>query len=87
LLGHENNSLKYDYLYARKKGQIVPGNTEFSNFTTNVSTDSYQDNYTKESYFTRVNYDFDGKYSLSGSYRRDASSRFKDDYRWGGFGL
>ncbi len=85
LLGHENNSLKYDYLYARKRGQIVPGNTEFSNFTTNVSTDSYQDNYTKESYFTRVNYDFDGKYSLSGSYRRDASSRFKDDYRWGGF--
>ncbi len=33
LLGHENNSYKYDYLYAQKKGKIV-ANTEFSNFTT-----------------------------------------------------
>lgn len=37
------------------------------------------------SYFTRLNYDFDGKYILSGSLRRDGSSRFGDENRWGYF--
>ena len=31
-------------------------------------------------------YDYDGKYFFSASYRRDASSRFHPDHRWGNFG-
>jgi TonB-linked SusC/RagA family outer membrane protein len=38
-----------------------------------------------ESYFGRVNYDYDRTYFLSGSFRRDGSSRFGPDQRWGNF--
>jgi TonB-linked SusC/RagA family outer membrane protein len=41
--------------------------------------------YAFESFFGRVNYDFDRTYYLSGSYRRDGSSRFGPDKRWGDF--
>ncbi|MGN1215827.1 MAG: TonB-dependent receptor domain-containing protein, partial [Candidatus Cryptobacteroides sp.] len=34
---------------------------------------------------SRVSYDWDGRYYFSASYRRDASSRFHPDHRWGNF--
>lgn len=37
------------------------------------------------SYFTRVNYTFDNKYNLMASYRRDGSSRFGKNSKWGDF--
>ena len=41
--------------------------------------------YTFASMFSRVNYNYIGKYFLSGSLRRDGSSRFGADNRWGTF--
>lgn len=38
-----------------------------------------------ESVFTSVNYDYDRTYFLSGSFRRDGSSRFGPDRRYGNF--
>ena len=35
-----------------------------------------------ESYFARLNYDFDGKYLISAIVRRDGSSRLTKDIRW-----
>ncbi len=37
------------------------------------------------SYFANMNYDYLGKYYLSGSFRRDGSSRFGADNRWANF--
>lgn len=37
------------------------------------------------SYYGRVNYSYDGKYLLSASVRRDGSSRFSRNNRWGTF--
>ena len=37
------------------------------------------------SLFARVGYDYKGKYGIEGSYRRDASSRYSPDSRWGAF--
>lgn len=37
------------------------------------------------SYFARVNYDYDGRYILSGSLRRESSSKFAKNNRWGTF--
>ncbi|MDD7914126.1 SusC/RagA family TonB-linked outer membrane protein [Polaribacter ponticola] len=37
------------------------------------------------SYFARVNYDYDNKYLLSASYRRDGSSQFKKGFKFGNF--
>lgn len=41
--------------------------------------------YAFESYFGRANYDYDERYFLSASYRRDGSSRFGPDNRYGDF--
>ncbi len=38
------------------------------------------------SFFGRVNYNWDQKYFLNLSYRRDGSSKFGDNYKWGDFG-
>ncbi|PKP54152.1 MAG: TonB-dependent receptor [Bacteroidetes bacterium HGW-Bacteroidetes-1] len=48
---------------------------------------SSQDEYssTLASFFGRVNYDFKGKYYFSGTLRRDGSSRFVGDNKWGTF--
>ena len=37
------------------------------------------------SYYGRINYSYDGKYLLTATVRRDASSRFSKDNRWGTF--
>ncbi|MDR1557499.1 MAG: TonB-dependent receptor [Tannerellaceae bacterium] len=37
------------------------------------------------SYLGRINYDYDGKYLLSLTARRDGTSRFGKDFRWGTF--
>ena len=41
--------------------------------------------WTLASFLARVNYDYKGKYLLRASYRRDGSSRFGADSRWGSF--
>ncbi|SFU81379.1 SusC/RagA family TonB-linked outer membrane protein [Pontibacter akesuensis] len=85
LVGHENYAFNYKYLYGMRQGLIVEGNSELGNFTTTNSLDSRTDRHTIESYLSRVNYTFDDKYTVSGSFRRDGSSRFHKDVRWGDF--
>ena len=52
---------------------------------TSWSADSYEYKHTLASYLARVNYDFDGKYLISGIVRRDGSSRLSKDIRWDTF--
>ncbi|PIF43159.1 TonB-linked SusC/RagA family outer membrane protein [Chryseobacterium sp. 52] len=85
LLGHENYKFTYEYLYGYKKGQIVDDNDELINFVTPTTLTSRTDNYRKEGVFSRLNYDFNSKYLLSGSIRWDGSSRFSKDVRWDSF--
>lgn len=85
LAGHENYDYTYNYLYAMRQEQIVDGNTEFDNFTTTSSLTSETDKYAIESYFGRLNYDYQGKYIATASIRRDGNSRFKAEYRWENF--
>ena len=85
MVGHENYSYRYDYLYAMKTEETMTGLYEFGNFVNISSLSSYTDNYKKEGYFGRLNYDYDNKYYGSISYRRDGSSRFARDHRWGNF--
>ena len=37
------------------------------------------------SYLSRLNYDYDNRYYIAGSYRRDGSSRLAPESRWGDF--
>lgn len=85
MLGHESYRYKYYYLYASKSNVFDPNNTELAGAITENGSDSYVTDYNTEGYFGRVQYDYAEKYFLSGSYRRDASSRFHPDNRWGNF--
>lgn len=85
MVGHENYSYKYEYLYNMKNTQIVNGIYEFDNFVNISEVSSYTNEYKKEGYFARLNYDYADKYYASVSYRRDGSSRFHKDNRWGNF--
>ena len=49
------------------------------------SADSYEYKHTLASYLARLNYDYDGKYLVSGIVRRDGSSRLSKDIRWDTF--
>jgi TonB-linked SusC/RagA family outer membrane protein len=85
LAGHENYDFEYNYFYSMRTGVVVDGISELVNFTTTSSVTSYTDFYRTEGYLSRANYNYDGKYFFSGSYRRDGSSRFYKDSRWGNF--
>lgn len=83
--GHESYEYKYEYFYGMKTNEIIPGVNEFGNYVNVSSLNSYTDVYRKEGYFGRLNYDYDNKYYASVSYRKDGSSRFHKDNRWGDF--
>ena len=85
LLGHENFHTERNFLTGFRSGLVADGNDELINFTTTLDLDSNTRNLTREGYFSSVTYDFNDKYYLSGSYRRDGSSRFAKDSRWGQF--
>ncbi|MFS4466894.1 TonB-dependent receptor [Maribacter sp. 2210JD10-5] len=85
LLGHENYDFKLELLTGTRQEIIADGNTELINFTTTTDLESFRRNLTREGYFSRLNYDFDDRYYVSASYRRDASSRFAENVRWGDF--
>lgn len=46
---------------------------------------SYTSDYNTESWLSRAQYNYSEKYFFSGSYLRQASSRFHPDHRWGNF--
>ncbi len=85
LAGHENYKYEYDNLYAHKSKFFDAYNPEFYNAIKMEALGSYTDEYAIESYLGRINYDYDNKYYFSGSIRRDGSSRFAKDNRWGTF--
>ncbi len=85
MLGHEYDNNKYYYLSGAKHTIFSPTNTELNGAGNLDNTTSYTTRYNTEGYLARVLYDYQSKYYLSGSYRRDASSRFHPDHRWGNF--
>lgn len=87
LAAHESNSWERQTLYASKSNLIDPNGGQLNNAVVVSSPPgSFVDNYTLESYFANANYNYDDTYFLSGTVRRDGSSRFLDDNKWGTFG-
>ena len=84
LLGHEWYAYEYSYLVAGKTN-LVDGIYELRPATTLLEADSYSDKYRIDSYLGRINYNFAGRYFLSGSLRQDKSSRFHPDHNKGTF--
>ena len=84
-LGHENHSWMSSYTYALNTDMVAQGNMTMGNFVKNSSSIGSDDTYKTEGYFFRARYNYDEKYFADFSYRRDGSSRFSKDARWGNF--
>ena len=85
LLGHEYYDYNFQYLGASKTGVSIDDASELNAFVSNNSIEGYSNNYRIDSYLSRFNYGYDDKYYFSASFRRDASSIFHEDNRWGNF--
>ena len=86
--GYEIYSLKEQFLEGQNDHLYDPYIGELGNAdgVKAKQTSSYTADYITQGLIARAQYDFDGKYFLSGSYRRDGSSRFAPGNRWGNFG-
>ncbi|WP_295939065.1 TonB-dependent receptor [uncultured Alistipes sp.] len=86
LLGHEMYDSKDYGLAASKTVMFSPDNLELSGFVVDgANSSSSVAKYNNEGYIFRGQYDYDNRMYFSGSYRREASSRFHPDNRWGNF--
>ena len=88
MVGYEQYKYKYQYLYGYNTHLYDPYIGELNNakHTTDRENSSYTDRHMLEGILSRLQYDYAGKYFISGSYRREASSRFAPGHRWGNFG-
>jgi outer membrane receptor protein involved in Fe transport len=86
LFGHENyKSLSYG-LSASKSQMFSMENDELNGAVVDgKSSGSSFGEYNNEGYFIRAQYDYQNRIFGSVSYRRDASSKFHPDHRWGNF--
>ena len=73
----------YDYQYWKSTTPLYYTNSAAGTNLSTVKASDYR--HVMLSYYGRINYSFDGKYLLTATVRRDASSRFSKDTRWGTF--
>ena len=85
LLGHETKNDQYNYLYGHMTNFVDNNNKDFANATMYQDLTSYSQGYALEGFFGRVEYNYGNKYYATASYRRDGSSRFAPENRWGDF--
>ena len=86
MIGHEYYDAKSYGLWASKSNMFSQANKELSGAVVDgQSAGSSISEYNNEGYFTRLQYDYMSKFFASASLRRDASSRFHPDHRWGTF--
>ena len=87
LAGMESYDVKYRYVTADRKGG---GNNNLDESLNTLDASSQKNTnggteMTRLSYFGRLQYNYAGKYLFEANVRRDASSRFPKNSRWGTF--
>lgn len=86
MLGHEYYDYRYYTLGASKSKMFSQINKELDGAVIDgQSAYSYKNRFNNEGYFGRLQYNYDERIFGSASLRRDASSKFHPDYRWGTF--
>ena len=73
----------YDYQYWKSTTPLYYTKSAAGTNLSTVKASDYR--HVMLSYYGRINYSFDGKYLLTATVRRDASSRFSKNTRWGTF--
>lgn len=86
LVGHEYYDYRLYYLGASKSNMFSQDNKELSGAVIDgQAASSYKNRRNNEGFFGRLQYNYDERIFGSASIRRDASSRFAPDHRWGTF--
>lgn len=88
LAGYEQYKYKFQRFYGNNDHLFDPfiGELDNAKGKSKMTLESYTDNYMTEGYLGRVMYDYQNKYFVNASIRRDASSKFAPGHRWGTFG-
>src|SRR5690606_35570321 len=79
----EQQKIKVESVNARSTNDITDAVDQLSSDGVDLSSNSSE--YLRIGYLGRVNYNFDRRYLFAASIRRDASSRFGANKRWGYF--
>lgn len=85
LFSHENYNSEYSYDYIMKSKQSMDGRIDLNSFASTDQDGSGGAQVRLESYLGRARYNFAQKYFAEVSLRRDGSSRFAKNHRWGTF--
>lgn len=87
LLGYESYERNWETLTGRGQNLYNPWNWTLNNTLLNDNRKAFgsANKYSTRGILGRINYDYDARYYASVSYRRDASSRFAPENRWGNF--
>ena len=86
LVGHETYNRNLTSVSGYKTKMFSDENLELGGAVIDgQQASSSLSEYNNEGYFIRAQYDYANKVFVSGSFRRDASSRFHKDHRWGNF--
>lgn len=87
LAGYEQYNRTSQDLWGQKDHLFNPLVSELSNGdgTSGTRTSSSTNTYISKGFLARAQYEYGDRYFVSGSYRRDASSRFAPGHQWGNF--
>ena len=85
LVGYESMEYNAENVWANGYNMYNDKNWTVGNVIDKINGSGSFSEIARIGLLSRVSYDFDTKYYVSASYRRDASSRFHPDNRWGDF--
>ncbi|MBF4464194.1 TonB-dependent receptor [Flavobacterium sp. LC2016-12] len=86
MLGQEMQESNWENLYGYRTGYLTNGATDLNAGDATTAKNSNGSNTSSlSSYFSRVQYSFNDKYFVTGTIRRDGSSKFYKDNQWGWF--
>ena len=88
MVGQEMSHNYWENMSATNQGYLSNSVTDLNageRTGNNVNISGYQNNTSLFSYFGRVLYNYDDRYLLTATLRRDGSSKFADGNRWGWF--
>ncbi len=85
MVGFESQDYTDEYVSARGSNLYQPFNPFVGNTIDNPTIGGAKAQLAHRSGFVNAKYNYDGKYYLQAAFRRDGSSAFHPDHRWGNF--
>lgn len=85
MIGHESSNYINKMISGTKSMIVIPDELFLSNASKFNSLNGYSDLYKVEGYLSKLTYSYSNKYYVNASFRRDGSSVFHPDSRWGNF--